>query len=39
VGIGLAELVITGKYQTVDCSPLRWGRFREGNLIVEKIVI
>lgn len=39
VGIGLAELVITGRYQTVDCSPLRWGRFREGNLIVEKIVI
>lgn len=39
VGIGLAELVVTGRYQTVDCSPLRWGRFREGNLIVEKIVI
>ena len=39
VGIGLAELVITGKYQTVDCTPLRWARFREGNLIVEKIVI
>jgi glycine/D-amino acid oxidase-like deaminating enzyme len=39
VGIGLAELVITGKYQTVDCTPLRWSRFREGDLIVEKIVI
>jgi FAD-dependent oxidoreductase domain-containing protein 1 len=39
VGIGLAELVITGRYQTVDCSPLRWGRFREGDLIVERIVI
>jgi FAD-dependent oxidoreductase domain-containing protein 1 len=39
VGIGLAELVITGSYRTVDCTPLRWSRFREGNLIVEKIVI
>ncbi len=39
VGISLAELIITGKYQTVDCSPLRGGRFRDGNLIVEKIVI
>ncbi len=39
VGIGLAELIMTGSYQTVDCTPLRWGRFREGNLIVEKIVI
>ena len=39
VGIGLAELVITGNYQSVDCHPLRWGRFREGDLNVEKIVI
>ncbi len=39
VGIGLAELIITGKFQSVDCTPLRWARFREGNLIVEKIVI
>lgn len=39
VGLCLAELVLTGKYQSVDCSPLRWGRFREGDLVVEKIVI
>ncbi|HWQ09964.1 MAG TPA: FAD-binding oxidoreductase, partial [Holophaga sp.] len=39
VGIGLAELVMTGNYQTLDCTPLRWGRFQEGDLIVEKIVI
>ncbi|MDR1841520.1 MAG: FAD-binding oxidoreductase [Holophagales bacterium] len=38
-GICLAELVITGKYQTIDCSPLRWGRFREKQLVHEKIVI
>jgi hypothetical protein len=35
----LAELIMTGKYQTIDCTPLRWSRFREGQLILEKIVI
>jgi glycine/D-amino acid oxidase-like deaminating enzyme len=35
----LAELILTGKYQTIDCAPLRWGRFREGDLVLEKIVI
>ncbi len=39
VGIGLAELILTGKYQTIDCTPLRWSRFREGALVHEKIVI
>jgi len=39
VGIGLAELIITGKYQSIDCTPLRWSRFREGALVHEKIVI
>ena len=39
VGIGLAELVLTGRYQTIDCTPLRWSRFREGDLVHEKIVI
>lgn len=39
VGIGLAELVLTGRYQTIDCTPLRWSRFREGALVHEKIVI
>lgn len=38
-GLCLAELILTGKYQTIDCSPLRWSRFREGDLVHEKIVI
>ena len=38
-GLCLAELVLFGKYRTIDCSPLRWGRFRENDLIHEKIVI
>lgn len=39
VGGSLAELVITGKYQSIDCTPLRWSRFREGDLVRETIVI
>ena len=39
VGIALAELVMTGSYQTIDCTPLRWGRFRDGQLVTETIVI
>lgn len=39
VGLCLAELVLTGKYQTIDCSPLRWSRFQEGDLVKETIVI
>jgi hypothetical protein len=39
VGVSLAELVITGKYQSIDCTPLRWSRFREGDLVRETIVI
>jgi glycine/D-amino acid oxidase-like deaminating enzyme len=39
VGISLAELVITGKYQSIDLTPLRWSRFREGDLVKETIVI
>ena len=39
VGICLAELVLTGRYQTIDCTPLRWSRFREGDLVQETIVI
>ncbi|MCL1907906.1 MAG: FAD-binding oxidoreductase [Holophagaceae bacterium] len=38
-GLCLAELIISGKYQTIDCTPLRWGRFRENQLVHEKIVI
>ena len=39
VGVCLAELIIHGEYRTIDCTPLRWGRFRDGELIHEKIVI
>jgi FAD-dependent oxidoreductase domain-containing protein 1 len=39
VGISLAELVLTGKYQSIDLTPLRWSRFREGDLVKETIVI
>jgi len=39
VGIALAELVLTGKYQSIDLTPLRWSRFREGDLVKETIVI
>ena len=39
VGVALAELVITGSYQSIDCTPLRWGRFRDGALVQETIVI
>jgi len=39
VGICLAELILTGSYQTIDCTPLRWSRFREGDLVKETIVI
>lgn len=38
-GLCLAELIINGKYLTIDCTPLRWGRFRENQLVHEKIVI
>ncbi|MBL0313615.1 MAG: FAD-binding oxidoreductase [Holophagaceae bacterium] len=39
MGICLAELIIHGEYRTIDCKPLRWSRFREGQLIHETIVI
>ena len=39
VGIALAELILTGGYQTIDCRPLRWGRFQDGALVEETIVI
>jgi glycine/D-amino acid oxidase-like deaminating enzyme len=39
VGQCLAELIITGRYQSIDCTPLRWSRFQEGDLIHETIVI
>ena len=39
VGECLAELVLTGGYRSIDCSPLRWGRFQSGELVKETIVI
>ena len=30
---------MNNKYQTIDCSPLRWSRFRENDLVKETIVI
>jgi len=39
VGSCLAELVLTGRYRSIDCTPLRWSRFREGDLVRETIVI
>lgn len=39
VGLCLAELILFGAYRTIDCSPLRWSRFREGKLVKETIVI
>ena len=39
VGVALAELVLTGAYRGIDLTPLRWSRFREGDLVKETIVI
>ncbi len=39
VGACLAELVITGKYQSIDCSPFRWGRFQENDLVQEAYIL
>ena len=39
VGECLAELVITGKYQRIDCTPFRWGRFQQHDLVQEAYVL
>ena len=39
VGRGLAELITTGRYQTLDLSPLGWARVLEGRPLVERNVI
>jgi glycine/D-amino acid oxidase-like deaminating enzyme len=39
VGVCLAELVMDNKYQSIDCSALRWSRFKENDLVKETIVI
>jgi FAD-dependent oxidoreductase domain-containing protein 1 len=39
VGKGLSELIRTGKYETLDLTPLRVERFAENQLIVEDAVV
>lgn len=39
MGVALAELVMYGKYRTLDCTPLSIARFWEGKPIRETIVI
>jgi glycine/D-amino acid oxidase-like deaminating enzyme len=39
VGLCLAELVVKGKYQTIDCSPFRWSRFQENDLVTEAYIL
>ena len=38
VGLCLAELVVAGRYLSVDCTPLRWGRFQERQLVLEEAI-
>jgi glycine/D-amino acid oxidase-like deaminating enzyme len=37
-GRGIAELVTTGRFQTIDLSPFGWDRIRDGRPLVETIV-
>jgi len=37
-GRGIAELVTTGRYDTIDLTPLGWGRVRDKRPMVETIV-
>jgi glycine/D-amino acid oxidase-like deaminating enzyme len=39
VGLCLAELVVKGKYQTIDCTPFRWSRFQENDLVTEAYIL
>ncbi|PAV28791.1 FAD-dependent oxidoreductase [Virgibacillus profundi] len=39
VGKGLSELIRTGRYETLDLSPLRFERFAENNLIIEGAIV
>lgn len=39
VGIGLAELICKGKYETLDLTPLRPGRFAENDLVLEDAIV
>ncbi len=39
VGLGLAELICKGKFETLDLSPLRVGRFAENDLVLEDAIV
>lgn len=39
VGIGLAELICKGKYETLDLTPLRVERFAENDLVMEDAIV
>ncbi|CAM3063454.1 FAD-binding oxidoreductase [Filibacter tadaridae] len=39
VGLGLAELICNGKYETLDLTPLRVGRFAERDLVIEDAIV
>ncbi|QQK77748.1 FAD-binding oxidoreductase [Salicibibacter cibarius] len=39
VGKGLAELISKGVYETIDLRPLRFERFKENDLVIEKAII
>lgn len=39
VGKALSELIRTGKYATIDFTPLRFERFAEGKLVIEEAII
>ena len=39
VGLGLAELICKGKYETLDLSPLRIERFAENDLVLEDAIV
>jgi hypothetical protein len=39
VGRGLAELILHGRYRTLNLSPLGWQRLLDGRPLVERNVI
>lgn len=39
VGLGLAELICKGQYETLDLTPLRFERFAENDLVREQAIV
>ncbi|MEO6651487.1 MAG: FAD-binding oxidoreductase [Ilumatobacteraceae bacterium] len=37
-GRGVAELIMTGRYQTIDLTPLNWERIRDASPMVESVI-